>query len=67
MIQSPRSLTAVVHVKFHYDEVEAKPVNERDIEMLSQILSKASGLEPELQQLLIKFADYLGQGVRESP
>ncbi len=48
MIESPRSLTAVVHVKFHYEEAEIKPVGERDIEMISHILDKASGMEPEL-------------------
>jgi hypothetical protein len=61
MITSPKSLTAVVHVNFHYEEEEAKPVSERDIEMISQILTKASGLEPELQNILVKFADYLNQ------
>ncbi|GAH81942.1 unnamed protein product [marine sediment metagenome] len=61
MIQSPKSLTAVVHVKFHYEETEPKPVSELDVEMVSQILAKASGLEPELQELLIKFAGHLNQ------
>lgn len=61
MIKSPKSLTAVVHVKFHYDETEPKPVSERDVEMVSQILTKASGLDPELQELLVKFAGHLSQ------
>lgn len=63
MIQSPKSLTAVVHVKFHYADEEAgiKPVSERDIEVISRILDKASGLEAEKQELLVKFADYLNQ------
>lgn len=61
MIKSPKSLTAVVHVKFHYEEIEPKPVSERDVEMVSQILTKASGLAPELQELLVKFAGHLSQ------
>ncbi|MBA7571320.1 hypothetical protein ES708_13079 [subsurface metagenome] len=65
MIQAPKSLTAVVHVKFHYEGAEPKPVSERDVEMVSQILDKASGLKPELQELLVKFADHLNQ-VKES-
>lgn len=60
-MESPKSLTAVFHVKFHYEETEAKPVSERDIEMIHEILTKASGLEPEEQEILIKFAGYLGQ------
>jgi len=65
MIKSPKSLTAVVHVKFHYEDKEPKPVSELDVEMVSQILAKASGLKPELQELLVKFADHLSQ-VKES-
>ena len=58
----PKSLTAVVHVKFHYGDSECKPVGEREIEMIGQLLQKASGLEPELQELLIKFAEFINQG-----
>ena len=61
MIQSPTSLTAVVHIKFHYGDAITKPVGEKDIEMISQILDKASGLDPELQGFLVRFADYLSQ------
>jgi len=60
-MESPKSLTAVVHVKFHYKEVEAKPVSEADIEMVSRILDQAAGLKPELQEVLVKFAEYLNQ------
>ncbi len=61
MFESPKSLTAVVHVKFHYKEVELKPVGEADVEMISRILEKASGLDPDHQELLVKFADYISQ------
>ena len=59
MLISPRSLTAVVHLKFDYEESETKPVGECDVEMISQILDKASGLDPAMQELLVRFADFL--------
>lgn len=59
MVMSPGSLTAVVYLKFNHKEAETKPVGERDVVMVSQILDKASGLEPELQELLVRFADFL--------
>jgi len=59
MIESPKSLTAVVHVKFHYREPEAKPETEGEVEMLSRILNQASEMSPEMQEILVKFADYL--------
>ena len=61
MIESPKSLTAVVHVKFHYEDAEDKPISEQDIELVSQILTKAAGMKPEEQSLLVRFADYLVQ------
>ena len=61
MMESPKSLTAVVHVNFHSEETKPKPVSERDLEMVSQILTKASGLDPELQELLVRFAGHLSQ------
>jgi len=64
MIKSPKSLTAVVHMKFHYEDGEGgevKPVSEVDIEMVSRILDKAAGLDPQVQEVLVKFADYLSQ------
>ncbi|MBU0847369.1 hypothetical protein KKH23_09325 [Patescibacteria group bacterium] len=64
-MKSPKSLTAVVHVKFHYEDGEGKggikSVSDRDIEVISRVLDRAAGLEPELQEVLVKFADYLSQ------
>jgi len=59
MLQQPKSLTAVIHVKFHYEDGECKPVSEGDMETIGRILEKVSGIEPELQDVLVKFADYL--------
>ena len=60
IVESPKSLTAVVHVNFHYQEPQVKPVGEGEIEILSRILNQASGLSPEMQEVLVKFADHLG-------
>jgi len=63
MIESPKSLTAVVHVKFHYEEKESKSDTESEtesgVETLSKLLDQASELDPEYQELLIKFANHL--------
>ena len=60
MIDTPKSLTAVVHVKFNYKESEAKAPDSREIEILSRVLDQASNLPPEMQEIMVKFADYLG-------
>lgn len=59
MIQSPKSLTAVVHVKFHYGEEETKQPGEAQVELLSNVMDSASEMSPELQEVLAQFADYL--------
>lgn len=59
MLQSPRSLTATVHVKFNYSESESNPVGKGTLEMLAGILDHASDMDPKLQELLVSFADYL--------
>ena len=61
MIAVPKSLTAVVHVKFDYDGQKPQPVSDSDIKIISRILDKAAGMEPELQEILVKFADHLSK------
>lgn len=61
MMESPKSLTAIVHVRFHYKEPETKSVSESELEMLGRILDRASELSPEQQEILAKFAHYLDQ------
>lgn len=61
MIVSPKSLTAIVHVKFHYKEPESKLVREDEIEMLGRILDQSSELPIGLQEILVKFVDYLSK------
>jgi len=61
MTETPKSLTAVAHVKFNYQETEAKTSDTREIEMLSRILGQTSSLSPERQEIMVKFADYLSK------
>jgi len=58
-MESPKSLTALVHVRFHYGEVPTKPAGKSEIEILASLLDHASELDPTLQELLAKFADYI--------
>ena len=51
----------IVHVKFHYKEPETKPVDQGEIEMLAKILDQGWELEPEMQEILVKFVNYLNQ------
>lgn len=59
MIETPKSLTAIVHVKFNYQESAAKAPDAREIEILSRILNQSSELSPDMQEIMVKFADYL--------
>jgi len=61
MIESPKSLTAIVHIRFHYKEQETKPVGEGEIEIMSRILDRTSELSPELQEMVVNFTDYLNK------
>jgi len=61
MIKSPKSLTATIHVRFHYKENETDPLEQGTTETIAKILDEASDMDPGLQELLIKFANYLSQ------
>ena len=63
MMRSPKSLTAVVHVKFCYGEEIIKQPGEAQVEMLSKVMDSASEMSPEFQEVLVQFADYLAKGV----
>jgi len=63
-----KSLTATVHlpdmdvhlfVQFEQKRGRTKPVVDSDIELLSKILDQASEAPQELQEMLLKFADYI--------
>jgi len=60
MIKSPKSLTATIHVRFNYDGSESKVISgEGPTEIIGRILDQAADMEPEMQELLVRFADYL--------
>jgi len=54
----PDSLTASVFVKFNYKEPETK-VEASEIEMVNEILKKASDMSLEQLEFLSKFASHL--------
>lgn len=58
-MKTPKSLTATIHVQFHYDEEEPKQASESEVELVNKILDRTSELEPDLQEIILKFADYL--------
>ncbi len=56
-METPKSLTAIVHVKFHYDD--NRSTEPRRAELLSRMLEHAVELKPELQQMLVDFASHM--------
>ncbi len=54
----PKSLTAIVHVNFHYQDGR-KPVTQSQIETMSKILEHVSEFHPKDKAILVKFIDYL--------
>lgn len=65
-MESPKSLTAIIHVKFDYKGAE-QPISQGEMEILSHILDRAVELSPESREILVKFADYLSQPPGQSP
>jgi len=56
-MEAPKSLTAIVHVKFHYED--NRSTEPRRVELLSKMLEHAADLKPELQQMLLDFASHM--------
>ncbi|MBU0598909.1 hypothetical protein KKF61_08065 [Patescibacteria group bacterium] len=59
MISQPKSLTATIHIKFHYKDPEKKPETKPNVERLARILKQAEDLDPDMMGILYKFASYL--------
>ncbi len=57
MMEAPKSLTAIVHVRFHYED--KKYTEPGRAELLSKVMERASELKPELQQMLVDFASHV--------
>lgn len=63
----PDSLTATVFVKFNYKAPEIK-VEASEIEMVNEVLKKASDMSLEQLEFLSKFASHLNNlGRKQSP
>ena len=62
MIEALKSLTAIVHVRFNYKEKEASAGRgiQGEVELMAKVLDHASELAPEMQKIMVKFANYLG-------
>ncbi len=58
---APKSLTATIYVRFHYQEPEVGALTGGDTQTINKILDQASELSPDLQELLVKFADFLNR------
>jgi len=63
MMGMPKSLTAIVHVRFHYENVKhtGSDGEPRRAELLSRIVERAADLSPELQKILEEFAKQVGE------
>lgn len=72
MMGMPMSFTAIVHVRFHYEDVKrtcghGEP---RRAELLSRLVETAADLSPELQKVLMEFASQVNEvsnGEGQSP
>lgn len=56
-MEHPKSLTVTIHIEFHEDGSQAK--GDGEVELISRMMKQASRLDPESQELLVKFADFL--------
>ena len=61
MVESPKSLTATIYVRFHYKEPETDPLGQGTTKTIAKILDQATEMDPDLQEILNKFASYLGE------
>jgi len=61
MLESPKSLTATIYMRFHYKEPETEAPSQGTTETIGRILDQATEMDPELQELLNKFASYLNE------
>lgn len=71
-----KSLTATIHLpdvnvhlfaQFEQKCGKTKQVEDNEIELLSRILDQASEASPELQEIILKFADYIKDLNKQSP
>ncbi|KKN86954.1 hypothetical protein LCGC14_0262230 [marine sediment metagenome] len=58
-IEMPKSLTAVVHLRFNYEGIKDKPMGQGELETLNKLMDQAYDLPVDLQEILVKFGTYL--------
>lgn len=70
-MELPKSLTAIVHMRFHYEPPPTRPLSEAALETLNSLMDRAAELDADAQEILAKFAEYIKQsqpaGSRQSP
>ncbi|KKN43824.1 hypothetical protein LCGC14_0699150 [marine sediment metagenome] len=56
MDKLPRSVTAIVHIRFVSPPEQGKPIGEGETGLLDHLMKQATGLNPEHQEMLVRFA-----------
>jgi len=66
-METPKSMTATFHlpdvraqiyVRFQYEDGDS-PASDSEIKLMGRVLDKAAGLNGSMQELLVRFAEYL--------
>jgi len=60
-LRLPTSMTALINLKFHYDEETGKLSGEVDLQLLDELIGEAKDLQPDLQEILIRFAQSINK------
>jgi len=60
-LRLPTSMTALINIKFHYDEETRKLSGEVDLQLLDELIGEAKDLQPDLQEILIRFAQSINK------
>ena len=60
-LRLPTSMTALINIKFRYDEETRKLSGEVDLQLLDELMGEAKDLQPDLQEILIRFAQSLNK------
>lgn len=61
-----KSLTATIHIVVD-DELEEVRGDSSELMLVNEVMNKASGLDKDSQELLVKFADFLVDLTKAKP
>lgn len=64
-MKHPKSITATIRIEINGNGSQVKGGNNQ-VELISRIMSQASELDPECQELLFKFAFFLGKSGKKA-